>query len=258
MRIKSALSFIGLLGILLMIASCVPQKKIIYLQSALENDTISVYQNELKADYKVQPGDILYIRVTSMDDKANNYLNQGERQTQQYTDATLYLEGYTVNDSGYIDFPLVGSFFVLNQTTQEIKVSLQEKIDIFFVETSISVKLANFNVTLIGEFNRPGKYNIYQDRINLFQAISMGGDLTDFANRNRVALIRQTEKGSVIHRLDLTEKSIIASDYYYLKPNDIVYAEPLKGKQFTFAQFPYAVIFAAISTALLLINYFNN
>jgi polysaccharide export outer membrane protein len=120
------------------------------------------------------------------------------------------------------------------------------------------VKLANFNVTLLGEFHRPGKYNIYQDRINLFQAISMGGDLTDFANRNRIALIRQTEKGSKIHRLDLTDKFIIESDFYYLKPNDIVYVEPLKGKQFTFAQFPYAVIFSAISTALLLINYFNN
>ncbi|MFO8130480.1 MAG: polysaccharide biosynthesis/export family protein [Bacteroidales bacterium] len=257
MKNRSTLILSGLVAAIL-ISSCVPQRKIKYLQSQLKEDTTTVFKNELKADYKVQPGDILYIRVTSTEDKANQFLNQGmEMRMQNINEASLYLNGYTVNDTGNIDFPLIGKVHVRDKTTKEIKQIIQEKVDMFFVETSITVKLSNFNVTLLGEFARPGKYNVYQDRINLFQAISMGGDLTDFANRNEIVLIRQTESGSVVERLDLTDKTILASDYYFLKPNDIVYAEPLKGKQFTFAQFPYAVIFSAISTALLLINYFQ-
>lgn len=257
MKNRSTLILSGLVAAIL-ISSCVPQRKIKYLQSQLKEDTTTVFKNELKADYKVQPGDILYIRVTSTEDKANQFLNQGmEMRMQNINEASLYLNGYTVSDTGNIDFPLIGKVHVRDKTTKEIKQIIQEKVDMFFVETSITVKLSNFNVTLLGEFARPGKYNVYQDRINLFQAISMGGDLTDFANRNEIVLIRQTESGSVVQRLDLTDKTILASDYYFLKPNDIVYAEPLKGKQFTFAQFPYAVIFSAISTALLLINYFQ-
>jgi polysaccharide export outer membrane protein len=84
----------------------------------------------------------------------------------------------------------------------------------------------------------------------------MAGDFTDFANRGQVALIRQTEKGSVVHYLDLNSVSILSSPYYYLKPNDVVYAAPLKVKQWGFTTFPYAVMFSAISTILLIITLF--
>jgi polysaccharide export outer membrane protein len=85
----------------------------------------------------------------------------------------------------------------------------------------------------------------------------MASDLTDFANREKVAIIRQTKTGSKVIYLDMTKRNILESDYFYLKPNDIVYVTPVKGKQFTFAQFPYGVVFGFISTTLLLLNYFK-
>ena len=86
----------------------------------------------------------------------------------------------------------------------------------------------------------------------------MGLDLTDFANRNQVAVIRQTKTGSSVHYIDMTKRDLLASDFYYLKPNDIIYAVPVKGKQFTFANFPYGVVFGFLSTTILLLNYFQN
>ena len=85
----------------------------------------------------------------------------------------------------------------------------------------------------------------------------MAGDLTDFADRKEVVIIRQTKTGSETITVDLERASILSSDYYYLKPNDMIYVKPLKIKQYGFATFPYALIFSTISTALLLINFFK-
>ncbi len=121
----------------------------------------------------------------------------------------------------------------------------------------VIVRLASFRITLLGEFQSPGKYDVYQNNINIFEAISLGGDLTDFAKRNKVAIIRQTGKGSKVIRVDLNDKRILESDYYYLLPNDIVYAEPIKAKQFVSTNFPYGLVFSVLSTILLLYTFFN-
>ncbi len=111
---------------------------------------------------------------------------------------------------------------------------------------------------MLGEVKNPGQYKIYQDNINIFEAVSMANDLTDFANRNKVAIIRQTKTGSEVIFIDMTKRDFLLSDYFYLKPNDIVYVQPLRGKQFTFANFPYGVVFGFISTTILLLSYLNN
>jgi len=92
----------------------------------------------------------------------------------------------------------------------------------------------------------------------LFEAIAMAGDMTDFARRNQLLLIRQSESGQKTRRLNLNDYSIMESEYFYLMPNDIVYVEPLKGKQFAFSEFPYVLILTTITTTLLFLDYFNN
>jgi polysaccharide export outer membrane protein len=151
----------------------------------------------------------------------------------------------------------VGKVQVKDLTVAEVKDLLQSKVTEYVTETMVVVKLVNFNITVLGEVNRPGELKIYQDEINIFEALSMAGDLTDYANRNKIALIRQTPTGSKVIYIDLTKANIIASEFYYLMPNDILYASPLGIKQWGFATFPYAIVFGAISTALLLINYFK-
>jgi polysaccharide export outer membrane protein len=111
------------------------------------------------------------------------------------------------------------------------------------------VKLASFNLTLLGEVSRPGMYKVYQSQINLFEAVSLAGNMTNFAKKSEVKIIRQTDNGSEIITVDMGKADILSSPYYYLKPNDIVYVEPLKIKQWGFTTFPYSTVFSIASLA---------
>jgi polysaccharide export outer membrane protein len=251
---RKELLFVSIL--LIFLAGCVSQKKIKYLQQEPKKDSVLLWQLKKAAEYRVQANDNLYISIKSLSEKANEIFNQQMGATEMTSDASIYLNSYTVSRDGNISFPVIGNVFVLDMTIEQIKEKLQELVSDYLKETIVIVKLVNFNLTILGEVQKPGEYKVYQDKITIFEGIAMAGDLTDFANRNQIALIRQTEKGSEVHYIDLTSVSMLSSPYYYLKPNDVIYAAPLKVKQWGFATFPYAVIFSAISTLILIITLF--
>ncbi len=239
-------------------SSCIPQKKMLYMQVQDDADTLSTFKNERKIDYRVQPGDNLFIRVVSLDEQTTmllNPLSSAYGTTQLNNDASIYLNSYTIEEDGYLDFPMTGKIFVKNLNIEEVKAEIKIRLHEYLKEFVVIVKLVNFNITMLGEVKRPGQYKIYQTSINIFQAVSMASDLTDFANRNKIAIIRQTKTGSEVTYIDMTKRDLLLSDYYYLKPNDIVYVQPVKGKQFTFANFPYGIVFGFISTTILLLSY---
>ena len=253
-----------LLAISGLITSCVPQKEIKYLQKQQERDTLGFYPNKRNSDRKVQPKDNLYIRVYTLDEKASGYFNKlttvsGATSYNDYTnDASIYLNSYNVNNDGTIDFPIIGKVFVQNMTVNEIKNIIQAKIDEYLKETMVVVKIVNFKITFVGEITRPGQYSIYKDDITIFEALSLAGDMTEFSNRKKVTLIRQTYGGSKVVYLNMNSDQILSSDYYYLQPNDIIYVMQLGYKRMGLGStFAWAFIFSAITTTLLLINYFK-
>jgi len=242
----------------LLFTSCVPQKKIKYLQSMAESDTIAMrnFTTEKEVSYKVQSGDNLYIQVASMDEQTNQLFGNSQ-QSGNYlnSEVSVYLQSYTVDKDGQIDFPIVDKLHVEDLTVEEIRTKIQSVVDEYLVGATVFVKMVNFNVTILGEVRRPGKFKVYQDQINIFEAVAMAGDLSDFAARSKVKLVRQTENGYKVYNVDLTQDNIITSDYYFIMPNDIIYIEPLKIKQFGFASFPYSLLFSTISATLLILNY---
>ena len=243
---------IGLMVILgaLVLSSCVPQKKMLLLKDMeMVNETSSVeYQNERTLDYKIQPGDNLYIRATSIiDEKTSVSLNGDNRSNYMSSDASIYLNSYTVNKEGFIDYPLTGLVEVKNLTVEQAKNKLQDELSKYVKETALMVKLSNFDVTIIGEVARPGKYKIYQSEIGLLEALALAGNVTSFAKTETVKLVRRTDNGSEIIVLNVGEADILSSPYYYLKPNDILYIEPLKIKQWGFTTFPYSTVISLIS-----------
>lgn len=241
----------------ILLSSCVPMKRIRYLQDPKEFKMAKAdFKKPEAIEYLVHKGDNLYVKVKSLDEKTNFFYESGAINN-YYDEAGIYLNSYTVNDSGYVEFPLIGKVMVDNFTTEQIRQKIQERVNEYVKNTIVIVKLANFHVSMLGEFKNPGKYVVYQDKINIFEAIAMAGDMTDFAKRNKVLLVRQSEKGVKTYRINLNDYSILESDYYYIMPNDLVYVESLKGKQFAFSEFPYTLIFTTISTTLLLINYFS-
>ena len=247
------------LGIILMLfammfSSCVPQKKMLYLkdaQMAAENQSIN-YVNERNVNYKLQPGDNLYIRFINTIDERSTASLGGDITNRSYTssDASIYLQSYTLDEEGCIELPLTGKIELKNLTIDEAKEKLQVELDKYVNQTTIIVKLSNFNLTVLGEVNKPGMYKVYQSQINLFEAVSMAGNMTTFAKRDKVRIIRQTDDGSEIVTVDMGEADILSSPYYYLKPNDIIYVEPLAMKQWGFSSFPYSTVFSIISLLL--------
>ena len=114
------------------------------------------------------------------------------------------------------------------------------------------VKLSSFDITVIGEVTRPGKYKIYQSEIGLYEALALAGNVTNFAKTESVKIVRRTDNGSEIVTLDVGKAEILSSPYYFLKPNDIIYVEPLKIKQWGFTTFPYSTVISVVSLGMTL------
>lgn len=259
--ISKSLIFFTILAFLF--SSCVSQKKIKYLQRKQKADTSTFFEGNKTADYKIQPKDNLYIRITSLDEKTNQLFNSMNQttgvggSTNYYNDASIYLNSYSVSDEGYIEFPILGKVYIKELTVEQTKSLLQQLVDEYIKESVVIVKMVNFKITILGEIKGPGQLMIYQNKINIFEAISMAGDLTDFANRNKVALIRQVKGGSKIYYLDLTSDKLLSSELYYLAPNDILYISPLRAKQYGFTTFPYTLVFSSITLIVTLITFFQ-
>lgn len=251
---------IGLVTAILAVlfASCVPQKKMLYLkdaQMATENNSIN-YINERTVNYKLQPGDNLFIRFNTIDERSAAALTgeSGAVRSTMSSDASIYLQSYTLDEEGYIELPLIGKVELKNLTIDQAKDRMQTALDQYVNQTTIIVKLSNFNLTVLGEVARPGMYKVYQSQINLFEAISLAGNMTNFAKRDNVKIVRQTDNGSEIITVDMGQADILSSPYYYLKPNDIIYVEPLKIKQWGFTTFPYSTVLSVVSLGVTLVT----
>lgn len=252
---------IGLIAALLAVvfASCVPQKKMLYLKNAeMAAENISKeYVNERTVDYRLQPGDNLYIHVVNTIDERSAASINGDVRGYLSSDANIYLQTTTIDKEGCVEMPLVGRILVKNLTVDEAKNKLQAAINTYINGSMLVVKLASFNVTLLGEVSRPGMYKVYQSQINLFEAMALAGNMTNFSKKSEVKIIRQTDHGSEIVTVDMGQADILSSPYYYLKPNDIIYVEPLKIKQWGFTTFPYSTVFSIVTLGVTLYSIFK-
>lgn len=252
---------IGLIAVLFAVffASCVPQKKMLYLKEAeMATENLSrEYVNDRSVDYKLQPGDNLYIHVINTIDERSAASINGDVRGYLSSDANIYLQTTTIDEDGCVEMPLVGKVQVKNLTVDEAKDRLQNAINTYINGSMLVVKLASFNLTLLGEVSRPGMYKVYQSQINLFEAVSLAGNMTNFAKKNKVKIVRQTDNGSEIITVDMGKADILSSPYYYLKPNDIIYVEPLKIKQWGFTTFPYSTVFSIVTLGVTLYSIFR-
>jgi polysaccharide export outer membrane protein len=135
-----------------------------------------------------------------------------------------------------------------------VKTELDIALKSYIADAVVTVKMVNNYVSIIGEVQRPGKYPIYKDRLNIFQALAMAGDIGNYGNRQKIQLIRQTPDGNMVKEFSLKDRSIIGSQFFYVMPNDVIYAPPMKGRFFRMDSFPYSIILSTITTFVLLWN----
>lgn len=221
--------------VLLALQACKPKQNIVYLSNNNFEQEIS------QAKYSglhIQEGDQLEILVSAFEEIAvrpfniNTMPRTGTSGTGNTTTAVT-ASTYTVGSEGAIVFPVLGTVYCKGMTKQQFKADLESRLKRYLTDPLVTITLANFNISVLGEVKSPGQKTSPTERLNIFQAIALAGDLTYDANRTNVKLIRTSEaagKDEVV-ALDLSEAAIVNSPYYYLQQNDILYVEPDRNKQ---------------------------
>jgi polysaccharide biosynthesis/export protein len=242
--LKMSTKILLVLGLLF--TSCVSQSKLKLLQEKIEKTAATDFNNSKNTTYKLQVGDHLYIEVFSVDPKTSKFFQTDFPDLMNPT--YLYLKSYSVDEFGFIHYSFVDKMFVKDLTVVEVQQQLQKSLNEYFKESTVVVKLVNFEVSVIGEVINPGSFTIYRDQINLFQALGLAGGLKDFGNPKKVKLIRQSQTGSNMVQIDLSDNKILESPYFYLQPSDIIYVEPMNAKSWAYTRFPYETILLLMST----------
>lgn len=238
-----------------LLASCVTQSKVEYIQDS-RKEAISFDEAEFP-DYKLKPNDELFIQINSLDDAAASVFNNASQQSTFLGTLQPYgasLLSYSVDKEGNIMLPLIGKIFVKDKTLSDVNAILKDSLNHILNLPIVSVKLVNRYVSILGEVRNPGHFPYSQDKLSIFDAIGLAGDITDYGNRNEAILVRNENENNFRVNLDLTKSEILASPYYYIRPSDIIYIKPLKKKIWGMRQFPFEIIFSAITSGILIYN----
>jgi polysaccharide biosynthesis/export protein len=249
--------------VLILLTSCVTKKKLLYLQYSDEIDKSSMPVSDSRHSitpytYKLMPFDNLYIRVITPDPQWSAIFNPVSGGTSGgMTEESAALSGYPVDNFGYIEIPYVGKLEAAGKTISQLKTELDSVFKKYVNDASISVRLVNNYVNIIGEVKAPGRYLLSKDRVNIFEALAMAGDMTEYSNRKKVKLIRESPYGPIVKELSLGDRSIFTSDFYYVMPNDIIYAPPMQGRSFQTNATVYTLFLTTITTFLVILSFFS-
>ena len=232
---KTIKTLFALLVISLMITGCGSTKNVAYFQNS---DTVSLDMSRVLYDARIMPKDVLTITVNTTEPDAaipfNLTVQTAISASQKSLTSQPAIQNYIVDNEGNVDFPLVGQIHLGGMTKSEAEQYILEQIKPFLSDTEkpiVTVRMANYKISVIGEVARPGMFTVANEKINILEALAQAGDLTIYGVRDRVKLIREDANGQKeIHVLNLNDANIINSPYYYLQQNDIVYVEPNKVK----------------------------
>ena len=259
---KAFRTFSFLLLVLFSFGSCISNKKYNLLQKSSKNDSDSSYIEFNRSIYKIRVNDILRIVVKSRDEEITRDFNLGAGGSNAASNnliGQLYLEGYSVDTSGLIEVPYLGFVKAEGLSLDELRNDIIIKLD-KYVKTDnifVSVKLAGINFSVLGEVGSPGNFNIYKNQVNIFEAISYANNFSLMADRKSVTIVRQQKDGSQIISIDLTDRNIIASQHYFIQPNDLIYIRALKQRELGTGTTGFGTILNTITTLSSLILIFR-
>lgn len=209
--------------------NCASTKNVVYLKDARDSE-VSIMD---KLEPVIQKNDLLSITVSSPNATASQPFNTAVAVSTQLVGYTsTQASGYLVDQDGYIDIPMLGHLKAAGLTKKELKEKITALLieNKFLIQPVVSVRYLNFKVTVLGEVAHPMVINVPDEKINILEALGFAGDMTVYAKRNNVVLIREESGKRITKRLNLNSDDMLRSPYYYLKTNDIIYVEPNKAK----------------------------
>ena len=230
---RKSFTAILVLGLLLILGSCADTRKVTYFNNLGEG----VIPNSIvNLEPVIQKSDILSITVTSPNPEATQMFNAPNMALSTTTTAgpgnIAPASGYLVSQDGHIDFPGLGKVMAAGLTKQRLKEEITQMLvnSKLLIDPIVTVRYLNYRVTVLGEVARPTVVAVPNEKISILEAIGLAGDLTIYAKRDNVLLIREENGSKVIKRINLNTSEIFTSPYYYLKSNDVIYVEPNNAK----------------------------
>lgn len=230
---KLKIYFFFLLSLLL--TSCIPTKDLTYFQDKGENKDEKPVEVVNQKPYRLQINDILTINIKAIDPKLVEIFNINTNpNATMVSNEQSYMYGYTVDNHGNIRLPMLGELNVLGFTIEEVRLKIEQLLHEKYFKSEagvfVIVKLSGFRYTVNGEIASPGTKVLYQEKVNIMEAIANSGDITMTGNRKDVKVIRNFAQGAETFSIDLTDKNAVNSPCFNLQPNDYIYVKPLKQK----------------------------
>jgi polysaccharide biosynthesis/export protein len=250
MKMKSKYNIAAICLMIIFIASCVPVTQLSYFNDVKEVEEPGVNPKTQKI---IMPFDKLYIKVLSIDPNTSQIFNTTEEM--RYGDNSTV--GYLVDEAGNINFPFVGNINVGSLTTAQAGEKIQKALNDYVSNTSVIVKYIDNQVTVMGEVNNQGVFPFSQDKLNIYEAIGLGGGMTPYGNRKNVILIRNEGEKIMHYRLNLSDSKIAGRDTYYILPNDVIVVEPLKSISTSYTNVTYTTILSSITTLIAVLLFTN-
>ena len=228
----------------LLLASCVTSKKVNLMQEAGKHKIPSYADTLSYEDYQVRVGDRMYIYVYSIDERVSQMFNSSghginaSQMRQNNMGGSYDLYTYLVLEDGTIDYPMVGKVPVRGKTTREIKLLLEKELAGYIASSyteyqvvSVEVNIVRRSFSVISDHGS-GTFTIQKEKVTIYEALAMAGDIGDFGDRSQVRIIRETEGKTQIKVFDIRSKDIMNSEFYYIEPNDVIYIQRIKGQSF--------------------------
>jgi polysaccharide biosynthesis/export protein len=213
-------------------------------------------------EYLIKADDNLYIAIQSINPEVSLLFSPSKSATYSSGTAsdfgqvsTQYLNGYQVNQKGVILLPVIGEVSVSGMTEEAAKDLIQKRVNEYYKDATVKVKILTYKISVLGEVRTPGVYFNYNKSITILEAISLANGTTDYASIRKVLVIRHTGKGDKSYRLDMTKKEMLTSEAFYLLPNDVVYIEPDRYKNFQLNTTVYSMALSTIATTVLILTY---
>ena len=236
---KNRLYIVICMGISLLMSACVTSRKVNMMQKS--GGDIPVYKDTLSyEDYLLKKEDRLYIHVYSIDEKIANLFNTGQSMRQNVqgdASGAMDLYTYSVDENGDITVPTVGKLQVLGLTTRQVKRLLEDELSCLvksydeYAAISVDVQVVGRSFSVIGP-TKSGRYPISKEKVTIFEALALVGDLSDIADKKEIMLIRDMGDSTVVKKFDLRSEDIVNSEFYYIEPNDVIYVRYMPGYSF--------------------------
>jgi polysaccharide export outer membrane protein len=241
MKKNLSLNIILFLACIVTLTSCVDQKKYIYFQKNLnQSDTINAAKAYIP---KIQPGDILSIPISSLNPAASSFFNPfssagggSDNSAAAITGALPAAgapsssNGFLVDGAGLIELPIIGAVKVGGLTTSEARDTIKNRLKFYVKEPTVYIRFLNYKISVMGEVAHPSVYVIPNEKVTLPEALSMAGDLTIFGKRDNILIVRDIDGKKEFGRVNLNDRGVFTSPFYYLHSGDLVYVEQGKGK----------------------------